>query len=312
MHEPLRQFVEPLNRLPPHRIVRIVPHRAEGVVNRVQDFVGDGVIQLHETEHPRPRELFSHRPAQRVSVSVHILENSRQDVVQQAIPLVAPEKAGQHLTGKGGDAHAPHDLGGNVAQHPLHRRIFRRVQRSNEYLRAFVCQRTPAFGGEERLDQFFRDAPGTDQSGDPLRRDQLPLGETADIRGNALGIPGDDGRVRNRQAEGVSEQRRHRIPVGKRAHHRGLSEGSEPCKHGMRLLLKQGHDKQQRHEQQEPGCQGPHANIVLSLRRQGLLCSTHSSSPLSHLEQANSFTRTHTLTRARRERLGTAFMNNPG
>ncbi len=222
--------------------------------------------------------------------------------------MVAPEKAGQHLTGKGGDTHTSNNLGGNLAKHPLHRGIFRRVQRSNEQLRAFITQGTPAFGSEERLDQFFRDVPGTNQSGDPLGRDQFPLSKAADIGGNALGIPGDDGRMRDRQAEGMPEQRRHRIPVRKCAHHGGLGEGPEPCKEGMRLLLNERDDKQQRHEQQKPGRQGPHANIVLTLRRQGPICSPHSVSPLTPCTMGSG----PLIATQAPKHLAAAFTNDPG
>ena len=58
------------------------------------------------------------------------------------------------------------------------------------------------------------------------RRDQeILLEEIGQRLADPVLVAGDDGRVRDRQAERVAEQRRHREPVGQAADHRCLGEG---------------------------------------------------------------------------------------
>ena len=61
--------------------------------------------------------------------------------------------------------------------------------------------------------------------------------------------PGDDRRVRYRQAQRMPEQRHHREPVGQRADHAGLGKGMQPA--GPRLRPAQGPGEQGGHQQQQ-------------------------------------------------------------
>lgn len=61
------------------------------------------------------------------------------------------------------------------------------------------------------------------QLGQHLRRaEKVVAEEVGQLLADAVLVAGDDGGVRDRQAEGVAEQRHHRKPVGHRTHHGGL------------------------------------------------------------------------------------------
>ncbi len=123
--------------------------------------------------------------------------------------------------------------------------------------------------GEEGA-QAARDVDGGELLLDHPGRQEVLLDEGAKAGPDLVLLPRDDGGVRDRQPQGMPEQRRDGEPVGQRAHHRCLGGGPDVAHPGARALAEQdaaeeddrGGDEQTRRQPLHPGEVGGPLRVV--------------------------------------------------
>jgi hypothetical protein len=81
----------------------------------------------------------------------------------------------------------------------------------------------------------------------------MVLDEVADDPADPVLLAADDGRVGNRETQGMAEQRRDREPIGQRADHSRLGESAHETHPGVAALQQQRAHKQQCDCHQQPG-----------------------------------------------------------
>jgi hypothetical protein len=263
--KPFREPCEPLLELAPGFLVGIVGHRRQPFPQPdVQPVEDPGVDHVGE-----PAGSFGLEPlAQFVVVGFQVAVGRGEHRVEQRVVVALRHDGPQCLPGEWRDVDGVRRAGQFGGDDTLHVLVAERSGRLYRQVRGVSGEP----GGVALVGQPGRQAGGglgrLDAVGEDVGVEEVLLDELAE-RGRELVLALDDqSGVRDRQAQGTTEQGRHREPVRDAADHRRLGAGLHVAEQGP-VGACHGHaDEQGRHHREERG--GPSARdrqAALALRQ---------------------------------------------
>ena len=202
-----------------------------------------------------PRRFLLEALAEREPVVVEETLQSRQDCIQQSLVMAALDREIDRRGEQRGDRCGADPVLDDPLDAFLHLRVVDHLDDTVDH----ITRRTRGAGCVTRVGQPFTEPPPAARVGksfaDDVARHEVGFDELAERSTDLILAVLDDCGVRNRDAERMPEQCRHREPVGKRADHRGFGKGPDitPCRAGVLVGPRddvQRRCREQQHERQ--------------------------------------------------------------
>ena len=262
------QFLQPFFHPPPQRVVGLHGAFGQQLVHAIQHGIGDPCVQPGQLEQA-VGPLRDHR-ADEFFVFFQRAPNPADAALHHGkMPPVGDCRA-DHLA----DQRSHFDLVQLAAQPFLHQAaeavLVERAQHIPEQPSRTIAQALfPGSLLRQEAPNRCRKVHTTHAAGHDLRGEEVLPQEHRHSIGNAILVLGDDRRVRDRQPQRATKQRRYREPVRQSADHRRLGERQKIAPGGMQASIVAGNKKQPRHQDEQAGGCHPHAAEALLSRERG-------------------------------------------
>ena len=228
----------------------ILDHIAKQSFDRLDDLLIDLVIQ--NGRHP-PRRLGAHAVANHVPVVPHRVRREADCRVEQLLLAVVGERQRERLAERGRDAKRPHPVAHDVSDQLLDLVARQGLERLGQAARELSGDLTGVLAVGQPQRGPLRRMHAAQICADHVTRQEVLLDECAEDLPDPFLARGNDGGVRDGNAQRMLEECRHREPVGQTAHEGGLGRRADVAQPRVLRLEHQGHDEDQQRDGQQPG-----------------------------------------------------------
>ena len=248
----------------PNGVVERRAQRVRGIGAHVAQQALDGIddppvdLVVHDARHP-PGALRPYPLPDQLAVVEDGFGGEPRGHVQQLLLAVAREHHRESLAECRRHSRCAEPGAHHLAHERLHVFVGQRLERLGEPGRDLLRDAAAVFGIGEPAGGALGGVDRAQIRGDHVARQEVILDEVAEDAADPLLPRGDDRGVRDRQAEGVPEQRRDGEPVGEPPHERRLGRRSHPAEPGILRLKDAGgheHDDRERQDTRRPPLHG--------------------------------------------------------